>query len=38
MFTKGKLSSQKNPQTYKNPNNIIPCKVWYFLLDIVDIA
>ena len=27
MFTKGKLSSQKNHQRYKNPNNSIPCKV-----------
>ena len=31
---------QKNPQKYKNPNKIIPCKVWDFsemlhtLLDI----
>ena len=27
MYTKGKLSSQKNSQKYKNPNKTIPCKV-----------
>ena len=35
MFTNGRFSSQKNPQKYKNPSNIIPCKVWDFALDIV---
>ena len=37
MFPKGKFSSQKNPQKYKNSNNIIPCKILDFLLDIVEI-
>ena len=37
MFTKGRFSSQKNPQRYKNLINIIPCKVENFLLDIVEI-
>ena len=31
MFPKGKFSSQKNPQKYKNSNNIIPCKVFFSL-------
>ena len=30
MFTKDRFSSQGNPQKYKNPNNIIPYKVWDF--------
>ena len=34
IFTKGKFSSPKNPQKYKNANNIVPCKIWGFLLDI----
>ena len=36
MFTKVKVLSQKNPQKYKNPGNIIPCKVLDFLLDIAE--
>ena len=36
MFTKVKVLSQKNPQKYKNPGNIILCKVLDFLLDIVE--
>ena len=31
---KGRFSSQKYPQKYKNPNKIITCKVWDFMLDI----
>ena len=38
MFTKGNFSTQKSPQEYKSPNNIIPFKVWDFLLDIVDVG
>ena len=38
MFTKGKFSSRKSTQKYKNANNIIPSKVWDFLLDIVHIV
>ena len=38
MFTEGKLESQKNYQKYKNPNNIIPCKVLHFFRYSRDIA